>query len=59
MNWLEYSKCVLEKVRFDRALFRKELRKFLGWLTPAERLHLLRWCRQSHRQLMGNSLVVA
>jgi hypothetical protein len=47
MNWLEYSQCVLEKVRFDQTLFRKELRKFLRWLTPAERIVLLRWCRQN------------
>jgi hypothetical protein len=46
MSWLEYSKVVLEKVRFDRRLFRKELRKSLRWLSHLERLQLLSWCRK-------------
>ncbi len=46
MSWLEYSKVVLEKVRFDRRLFRKELRKALKWLSHLERLQLLSWCRK-------------
>ncbi|WP_211325346.1 hypothetical protein [Larkinella arboricola] len=46
MSWFEYSQCVLNKVDFDRRLFRKELRKLLRWLSPPERLQLLRWCRQ-------------
>jgi hypothetical protein len=45
MSWLEYSQCVLDKVGFDQRLFRKELRKFLRLLTPAERTQLLTWCR--------------
>lgn len=45
MQWLTFSQSVLEKVSFDRALFRKELRKLLPWCSPAERLALLRWCR--------------
>ncbi|WP_185716230.1 hypothetical protein [Larkinella knui] len=46
MSWFEYSQCVLKKVDFDGRLFRKELRKLLRWLSPAERLQLLQWCRQ-------------
>lgn len=45
MSWLEYSQCVLDKVGFDQRLFRKELRKFLRLLSPAERTQLLTWCR--------------
>ncbi|MBC3787020.1 hypothetical protein [Spirosoma utsteinense] len=45
MSWLEYSQCVLDKVGFDRRLFRKELRKFLRLLTPTEQIQLLTWCR--------------
>ncbi|WP_460979394.1 hypothetical protein [Spirosoma knui] len=48
MSWLEYSQCVLEKVSFDRTLFRKELRKFVRYLSASERLQLIRWCRH-HR----------
>jgi len=53
MSWLEYSKLVLDKVHFDRKLFRKELRKCLRFLSPPDRLQLLRWCRSrrlGHRQ---------
>lgn len=45
MSWYEYSQCVLNKVSFDKPLFRKELRKLLGHLTVSERIQLLRWCR--------------
>lgn len=53
MNWFEYSQNVLLKVHFDRALFRKELTKLLGWLSPGERLQLLRWCRSLPRRVGG------
>lgn len=46
MSWFDYSKCVLEKVSFDKVLFRKELRKLLGYLSVGERIQLLRWCRR-------------
>lgn len=45
MSWFEYSQFVLERVRFDRRLFRKELRKFLHLLSPTERHLLIQWCR--------------
>jgi hypothetical protein len=41
---LELSKKVLEKVSFDRLLFRKELRKAIRWVTKEERLALQAWC---------------
>ena len=46
MSWFDYSQCVLEKVSFDKVLFRKELRKLLGYLSVSERIQLLRWCRR-------------
>lgn len=46
MSWFDYSQCVLQKVSFDKTLFRKELRKLLGYLSVGERIQLLRWCRQ-------------
>lgn len=46
MTWFAYSQCVLEKVSFDNALFRKELRKLLRYLPVGERIQLLRWCRR-------------
>lgn len=50
MNWLAYSQSVLQKVHFDRSLFRKELGKLLQWLSHSERLQLLRWCRTLPRR---------
>lgn len=46
MSWFDYSQCVLQKVSFDKALFRKELRKLLHYLSVGERIQLLRWCRR-------------
>ena len=41
---LELSKKILEKVSFDRKLFRKELKKSLNWLKPNEQILLKTWC---------------
>ena len=41
---LELSKQILQKVSFDRKLFKKELRKSLKWVKPSERLQLKAWC---------------
>lgn len=41
---LELSKQILEKVSFDRLLFKKELQKALQWIKPSERLDLQSWC---------------
>ena len=38
------SKKILERVSFDRALFKKELMKSLNWLKPDEKLLLKVWC---------------
>lgn len=44
---LEYSKTVLEKVSFNRDLFRKELEKSKRMLKEDEIELLQTWCRMS------------
>ena len=41
---LELSKTILNKMSFDKRLFRKELRKSKNWLKPNEALLLKVWC---------------
>jgi len=41
---LEYSKTVLQKVSFNRDLFKKELLKSLRWLKKEEVVLLQVWC---------------
>lgn len=41
---LELSKTVLERVSFDKQLFRKELEKTTKWLKKEELLLLKAWC---------------
>ncbi len=40
----ELSKSILQKVSFDKTLFRKELYKSLRWLKPDEKMLLMLWC---------------
>lgn len=40
----ELSKNILEKVSFDKTLFRKELTKAMQWLKPDEKMLLMAWC---------------
>lgn len=40
----ELSKNILEKVSFDKTLFRKELTKAIKWLKPEEKTLLMFWC---------------
>lgn len=40
---LDMSKTILEKVSFDRMLFRKELSKAVQWLKPDEKMLLKVW----------------
>ena len=40
----ELSKKILEKVSFDKTLFRKELTKAVKWLKPDEKMMLMVWC---------------
>ncbi|MFN8334554.1 MAG: hypothetical protein U0U09_05455 [Cyclobacteriaceae bacterium] len=49
-SMLEYMKTVLNKVSFDRRLFRKEYKKSHSWLTSTELTELKNWLRK-HDQL--------
>ncbi len=40
----ELSKEVLEKVSFDKTLFRKELNKAINWIKQDEKTLLKVWC---------------
>lgn len=42
---IEYAKTILPKVSFSRKLFRKELNKCIGWMTPQELGELKVWCQ--------------
>lgn len=46
----ELSKKILEKVSFDKTLFRKELTKALKWLKSEERTLLIVWCIGTYEQ---------
>lgn len=46
-RWLRYSQTILQKVSFDKDIFRKELRKALKRLSPVERKDLEAWCINS------------
>lgn len=54
---LELSKQILEKVSFDRKLFKKELRKSLQWIKPQERLHLKTWCMATFGMMYGDVIM--
>ncbi|MFN4235246.1 MAG: hypothetical protein ACK4IK_10625 [Bacteroidia bacterium] len=41
---LELTKHILQRVSFDKLLFRKELTKALKWLKKEEALLLQAWC---------------
>jgi hypothetical protein len=40
----DLSKKILEKVSFDKTLFRKELTKAIKWVQPDEKTLLKVWC---------------
>ncbi len=40
----ELSKQILQKVSFDKMLFRKELKKAITWLKDEEKIMLKVWC---------------
>lgn len=50
----ELSKQILQKVSFDRSLFRKELKKSLKWITPSERVMLKAWCLMTFGHMYGD-----
>lgn len=41
---LEHAKTVLQKVSFDKLLFKKELHKFIKWMSHDELYILRAWC---------------
>jgi hypothetical protein len=51
---LELSKKVLEKVSFDRFLFRKELKKAIKWVSKEERMALQAWCVVTYGHLYND-----
>lgn len=44
MSMYELCKEILQKVSFDKDLFRKELHKASRWLKGEERMLLYAWC---------------
>ena len=44
MAMLKYTETVLQKVSFNRELFKKELRKSIKWLKRDEVILLQAWC---------------
>ena len=55
---LELSKKVLNKVSFDKKLFKKELQKSLRWLSKREMTHLKIWTLATFSQYKGIILEV-
>ena len=55
---LEFSKKVLNKVSFDKKLFKKELQKSLRWLSKKEMTHLKIWTLATFSQYKGIILEV-
>ncbi len=41
---LKYCKTILKIVSFDKHLFKKELKKAIGWLNHSEKIILKTWC---------------
>ena len=46
MNQLEFYQTVLQKVSFDKTLFRKEYFKALSDLSASDKLKLMWWCNR-------------
>lgn len=50
------AKGVLRGVSFDKNLFRKELKKALGWISFEERTALKHWCKvmfgKTHQEIL-------
>jgi hypothetical protein len=55
----EFSKKILEKVSFDRALFYKELVKTLKWIRPDEKMLLYAWCIANFGHLYKDQIMDA
>ena len=55
---LEFSKKILNKVSFDKKLFKKELIKSIGWLNKQEGLVLKIWALSTFVQYKNITLKV-
>ncbi|MBT3417287.1 MAG: hypothetical protein HN427_00780 [Flavobacteriales bacterium] len=55
---LELSKNILSKVSFDKILFKKELRKSIGWMSKKEVIHLKIWTLTTFSQYKNTILEV-
>jgi hypothetical protein len=53
----ELSKQILQKVSFDKILFRKELSKAVKWLKPDERILLYAWCISTFGHMYKNEII--
>jgi hypothetical protein len=51
-SMLKYVKTILDRMSFDRRLFRKEYRKSLSWLSKDEVNELRFWLRQQKLSLI-------
>ena len=55
---LEFSKKILNKVSFDKTLFKKELQKSIKWMSKTEMVHLKIWTLATFSQYKGIILEV-
>ena len=55
---LDFSKKILKKVSFDKALFKKELSKSIQWLSKKEIVALKVWALTSFSQYKDITLEV-
>ena len=53
----ELSKKILDKVSFDKALFRKELKKAIKWIKPNEKTLLKVWCLATFGHQYGEEIM--
>jgi hypothetical protein len=55
VSMLEYCKLILEKLSFNRNLFRKEYRKSFKYLNPDEHYKFKQWVRERFgNEMMGS-----
>ncbi|MFT4660207.1 MAG: hypothetical protein ACI8XB_000467 [Patiriisocius sp.] len=54
---LDYSKTLLNKVSFDRRLFKKELNKAISWIKKEDRLTLQIWCLATYGHMYKDVIV--
>lgn len=47
-NMLEHQKLILANISSVKPLFKKELKKSIGWLRPEEMTELHRWIMESY-----------